>query len=180
MDLYQIFVTHNRPWTIREIFCFSVIFIIAAAVSCYLLYQKKIVCSQAVSGLLLLIFLGIVFASTVFTRVSDGIHNYELELFWSWRAVRHGSQEMLKENLLNMILLFPMGILLPIMFGKRLTGRAGLFIGIAVSAVIEICQLVFCRGLFEWDDMLHNGIGCMVGCLISRAVMKRRNRNKNG
>lgn len=21
-------------------------------------------------------------------------------------------------------------------------------------------------GLFEWDDMIHNGLGCMVGCLV--------------
>ena len=35
-----------------------------------------------------------------------------------------------------------------------------------ISAVIETSQLVFMRGLFEWDDMIHNGLGCMVGCLV--------------
>ena len=75
------------------------------------------------------------------------------------------SQPLLKENLLNMILLFPMGLLLPVMCGKRLSWWKGFLSGAAVSAAIEICQLVFCRGLFEWDDMIHNGIGCMAGCL---------------
>lgn len=34
------------------------------------------------------------------------------------------------------------------------------------EAIIEVCQLIFMRGLFEWDDILHNGLGCMVGCLV--------------
>lgn len=41
-----------------------------------------------------------------------------------------------------------------------------MLIGIVTSAMIETCQLVFYRGLFEWDDMIHNGIGCMIGCVI--------------
>ena len=30
------------------------------------------------------------------------------------------------------------------------------------------------RGLFEWDDMIHNGLGCMVGCLGVDGVVKNR------
>ncbi len=28
-----------------------------------------------------------------------------------------------------------------------------------MSATIELSQLIFMRGLFEWDDMIHNGLG---------------------
>ena len=35
-----------------------------------------------------------------------------------------------------------------------------------ISAVIETSQLVFMCGLFDWDDMIHNGLGCMVGRLM--------------
>ena len=31
-----------------------------------------------------------------------------------------------------------------------------LVIGILMSATIELSQLIFMRGLFEWDDMIHN------------------------
>lgn len=174
MNLYRIFIKHNRVWTIRETVGFSVIFLIAAAVSCCLLHQKKIARSQAVAGLILLVFLGIVFGSTVFTRMPDGEHHYELELFWSWKAVYHGSRKTLKENLLNMVLLFPVGVLLPVMFRRKLSWWQGLIAGGIVSAAIETCQLIFCRGLFEWDDMIHNCFGCMVGCMISGFVMKRK------
>ena len=95
MDLYQIFITHNRAWTIREIICFSILFFIVAVILFRMVGRGKIALSQAVAGLLLLLFLGIVFASTVFTRNPTGVHQYELELFWSWKAVYHGSREML-------------------------------------------------------------------------------------
>ena len=37
---------------------------------------------------------------------------------------------------------------------------------IQAAAMIKTSQLVFMRGLFEWDDMIHNGLGCMVGRLM--------------
>ena len=53
--------------------------------------------------------------------------------------------------------------------------------GICVSACIEISQLIFLRGLFEWDDMIHNAFGCMVGCILCNMVVRRDNkiRKKN-
>lgn len=173
MDVYQIFITHNRRWTIWETFCFSVIFVAAFFAAYRLVSQKKIVRPQAASGLLLLVFLGIVFGSTVFTRTPNGIHDYELEVFWSWKSVFAGNREILKENLLNMILLIPMGFLLPGIFHKSLSWKMGLLAGVIVSGVIETCQLIFCRGLFEWDDMIHNGIGCMIGCMIGSWFMAK-------
>ena len=79
MDIYQIIVTHNRSWTIREIIAFAVVFLIAAFLAAVLLKQHKIVVMQAVCGLLLT-FLAIVFGSTVFTR-TPGIRQYQPEVF---------------------------------------------------------------------------------------------------
>lgn len=42
----------------------------------------------------------------------------------------------------------------------------GLLVGITVSSAIEISQLWLCRGLFEFDDIIHNSLGCMLGCLL--------------
>ena len=49
------------------------------------------------------------------------------------------------------------------------------FIGILISAVIEVSQLVFMRGLFEWDDMIHNRIDC-----IGTNALWKRNEIRNG
>lgn len=159
--------------------CFSILFITAALVACILLCCKKIVFSQAAAALLLLLFLGVVFGSTVFTRNPSKDYKYELELFWSWKAARRGSREMLKEILLNMVLLLPAGILLPVMLKRKISWWKGFIIGFLISAMIETSQLIFRRGLFEWDDMIHNGIGCMVGCIFS-SLFIRRKKNRGG
>ena len=180
MDIYQIIVTHNRSWTIREIIAFAVVFLIAAFLAAVLLKQHKIVVMQAVCGLLLLTFLAIVFGSTVFTR-TPGIRQYQLEVFWSWKEIlgigkcgRLGSTAeggLLQENLLNILLLFPAGILLPGVTGRKLKWWMGLLAGIAVSSAIEISQLLLCRGLFEFDDIIHNSLGCMLGCLLGNRLL---------
>ena len=175
MDIYQIIITHNRSWTIREIIAFAVVFLIAAFLAAVLLKQHKIVVMQAVCGLLLLTFLAIVFGSTVFTR-TPGLRQYQLEVFWSWKEIlgigkcgRLGSTAeggLLQENLLNILLLFPAGILLPGVTDRKLKWWMGLLVGITVSSAIEISQLWLCRGLFEFDDIIHNSLGCMLGCLL--------------
>ena len=183
MDIYQIFITYNPAWTRREIICFSVLCLLVALSAGYLLWHKKILLSQAVSGMPLLIFLGVVFGSTVFARQPKDYREYRLELFWSWKEVFHGDRELLKENLLNILLLFPVGFLLPPLFHKKLPWWSGLLAGLIISAAIEIGQLVLCRGLFEWDDMVHNSLGCALGLLFGNIefivwnqLVKRRKR----
>ena len=66
LDLYQIFVTHNRKWTPFEIGCFLIIFLMAVVVCGYFQRKQNIVWQQSAAGLLLLLFLGVVFAFTVF------------------------------------------------------------------------------------------------------------------
>lgn len=122
----------------------------------------------------MVIFLGIVFGSTVFTRTST-VRQYELMPLWSWRAIiRYHDWGLLKEDLLNCILLLPAGALLPVITNRKVKWYQALVFGVLISAVIETSQLIFMRGLFEWDDMIHNGLGCMVGCLVVDRSVKNR------
>ncbi len=182
MGILQIFMQHHRSWTEREIFCFFAVLAVGLLVSAWLTRRGRICVSQAVAGLLLLAFLGLVFASTVFTRMPSQ-RRYELVLFWSWREVIiHRDWGLLEQNLLNCFLLFPMGLLLPIMMKSRSPMIMGFLMGLLVSVSIEICQLVFCRGLFEWDDMIHNALGSMLGCMVldrAAAWTKRIRRSKS-
>ncbi len=174
MKLYQIIMTHNRPWTAREIVAFLLIFLAAAIVSGILFKHNKLVLSQVIAVLTLLTFLSIVFASTVFTRTPSSEHTYELEFFWSWKQVFQGNKALFEENLLNIILLFPAGLLLPVIYRKTLSWQKGFFSGAFISFGIEFLQLVLARGLFEWDDIVHNGLGCMAGCIISSHFLKNK------
>ena len=180
MDIYQIIITHNHSWTVREIAAFAVVFLISVYWAVRLLKQKKIVTVQAIAGLSILTFLAIVFASTVFTR-TPGTRQYQLELFWSWKEIlgigkcgRLGSTAdggLLQENLLNILLLLPAGILLPGVFNREMKWWQGLLFGVMISSTIEFCQLVLCRGLFELDDIIHNSLGCMLGTLVGNKLL---------
>lgn len=52
--------------------------------------------------------------------------------------------------------------------------------GIILSGGIEVLQLVLRRGLFEWDDIFHNSLGCMlttiIGSRIYLIIMKIKSR----
>lgn len=174
MDIYQLWVAYNPQWSRRESLCFLAIFVVTLLVVVHNFYIKRITMVQAVAILALVVFLGIVFGSTVFTRIST-FRRYELIPFWSWRdIIRYHDQSLVIENLLNCILLLPAGALLPVIAGHKVKWYHALLFGGGVSAVIEVSQLVFMRGLFEWDDMIHNGLGCMVGCLLINIFMKKK------
>ena len=138
-----------------------------------LLKNKKIKVSQFIAGESLFLFLVVVLASTVFTRTSNGVHTYELIPLWSWYEIIAGNTALLEEIVLNMILLLPAGMLLPFVFDKKIKWYKAFVVGFIFSAFIEVCQLVLCRGLFEWDDMIHNALGAMVGCIVSNKVFEK-------
>ena len=168
MDIYQIFIKHNRAWSEREIIVFALVMLSAVVILAWLLHHRKIKISQAVAVIAFTVFLGIVLASTVFTREVE-VRQYKLIPFWSWREVIiHHDMELLQEILLNCILLLPVGCLLPVVRGAR----TAFAVGFGISAVIEVSQLLFRRGLFEWDDMIHNALGCMIGNVLVNVWMK--------
>lgn len=173
MDIYQIWTTYNKKWSKYEILAFSVILLLTVIIMAYCLWKKKLNIIQAGAVVAMVIFLGIVFGSTVFTRTST-VRQYELMPLWSWRAIiRYHDWGLLKEDLLNCILLLPAGALLPVITNRKVKWYQALLFGVLISAVIETSQLVFMRGLFEWDDMIHNGLGCMVGCLVVNGGVKK-------
>lgn len=166
MDIYQIWITYNKPWSKCELCFWGVVLALTIIIVVLEVRRKTISVIQAISICILIIFLGLVFSSTIFTRIST-VRQYELQPFWSWRKIiKYHDWELLKENLLNCILLLPVGALLPLIVKHKVKWYRALLIGILMSAMIEISQLVLKRGLFEWDDIIHNGLGCMMGCLI--------------
>ena len=88
---------------------------------------------------------------------------------WSWREVLlHQNLQMLWQILLNILLFLPLGILLEL--NRRWPTKVILVTGFSLSLGIEVCQLVFRLGWFEWDDILHNGLGCALGVGVVRLI----------
>ena len=67
------------------------------------------------------------------------------------------------EILLNIALFVPIGALLPLASGRKRGIWLALVTGILISTSIEGLQLWLCRGLFEFDDIFDNTLGCVLG-----------------
>lgn len=110
-------------------------------------------------------YMFLVLADTVLIR-SAGRLRYELLPFWSYRDYFNGTDDsLMKQIVANVVMFIPIGVLV----GKLLNWN-GVWIGAGFSVIIEITQLVTRRGLFEFDDILHNTIGTVIGVVLFMAL----------
>lgn len=173
MVIFKTIMSNYPVWTSHEMMVISIVLLSTFIFAMVLLCTHKIIFLQAVTGLLLSVYMILVLGTTLFTR-TPGERQYQLELFWSWKKIMYpigrqgavSSPGLLVENFLNILLLFPVGVLLPLILRKNMRWWQGLLVGIFISGFIEVNQLIFCRGLFELDDIIHNAIGCMTGCVM--------------
>lgn len=112
--------------------------------------------------LLFIAYMTLMFRTAVAKRLN-------LTLFWSYRLFLR-SAGMRREILFNIWLFVPLGLIL-----YRLTGRPrAALIAIALSAAIELTQYILGIGLCELDDIVSNGLGGSLGCLLGIAAAKLR------
>lgn len=88
-----------------------------------------------------------------------------INLFWTYAEIAKGggrARRLVIEILVNIIMMLPIGALLPAALGK---GKLlwTVLIGGAHSVAIELLQLILHRGLCELDDVFHNIIGILIG-----------------
>ena len=113
-----------------------------------------------------------------------GVGRVELVPFWSY-----SHPELRMEIVLNYILFIPFGLLLSLVKKGGEVEKAGeiesgvelstgriVLTGFLLAASIEIVQLVFRIGLFEFDDMIGNTIGCLIGAVVGKATRELKKR----
>lgn len=121
--------------------------------------------NQARKGVMttvLIEYMFLILGSCVIYRAAGDVMKYELIPFWSYAAIDAGQTELIEENLMNIALGIPVGFLLSFIFTHRSWWKAAL-VGFVFSSVIELSQLLFKRGLCEFDDVFHNTLGCVIG-----------------
>ena len=118
-----------------------------------------------IAWLLLVEYIFLIFCSTVIYRKGYEGAGYELSPFWSYTAIQEGRIELFAENIMNVVVFIPAGLLLCIAF-KQMTWWKALLIGCGISVTIEALQFFFMRGFSEVDDVMHNTLGCAIGFLI--------------
>jgi len=107
------------------------------------------------------------------------VRKYELIPFESYhKAFAEQNYVILLENVLNIFLFVPFGLLLRLLFQRKYMMWI-VFAAFVTSCTIEGLQFITHRGLCETDDMMHNTLGCIFGyslCpLICKTVKQLRN-----
>lgn len=114
--------------------------------------------------LFLLFYLGFVYMMTLAWR--EGIDVVKVELFWSYRQFM--SNASLRREIINNVFLFvPLGVITTRLLGGNGRVLLAVLICLALSVVIELLQLRMLQGTFEWDDMISNGVGGLIGSAIA-------------
>ena len=92
----------------------------------------------------------------------------------------HPQYNSVSNGLLNICSFIPVGVLVGLIVEKYKIGKA-MLIGLLISAVIEISQLIWERGIFDVDDFFNDVVGAFIGGLLvvcvtsicKKAKMKR-------
>lgn len=137
--------------------------IVAAGVA-WLLDGRRITPRPLLAAYILFILMETVIGRKV------GVGRVELVPFWSY-----SHPELRMEIILNYILFVPLGLLLYLCFGEKF-GLRVVLAGVLLSASIELIQLVFKIGVFEFDDMIGNTIGCLVGAVVGKTTKEIKKR----
>jgi len=137
---------------------------VVTGIAAFAFYRKeKLSLRTWVTVPVLAFYLSFVATITIIARIPSHSAQYRLMLFWSYRAIAGGQTDLIAEVFWNVVLFIPIGIFLMILFTNRFRIITALGCGLLMSVCIEVVQLVFHRGLFEFDDMVHNTLGTLIG-----------------
>lgn len=121
---------------------------------------------------LIAFYLSFVATITIVSRQPTLNAQYNYLLFWSYRAILGGEIYLIAQVFWNVVLFIPIGILLSLTLGTKNKWVIKVGIGFLLSLSIEIIQLFSHRGLFEFDDIIHNTLGTVIGIGIYLFFMK--------
>ena len=111
------------------------------------------------------LYLCLVYTSTVLSRDVVPERGAALQPFWSYAQWIQGNEVFLTYIILNILMLLPVGFSMSALWQDS---KRTVLLGFCFSCLIEMSQLLTGRGLFEIDDILHNTLGVILGILLYR------------
>lgn len=147
--------------------------LISVIVAALLIAGLSLLLGKKGNAMLGVLFLFCIAYMTLFYR-EEGDPRSKIELFWSYR--QFFSSASLRLEIVNNIWLFlPLGTIL-FRLSRR---RRVMVIAVLISVGIELLQFVTGLGLAEFDDVLSNGLGGMLGTWLGYVMLPFGRQNAN-
>ena len=125
-----------------------------------LIFSRRLDLVRRIALSLIIPYLFLTLVATVIKRSPTVESRIMLEPFRTYR--QYFTDEFIWfEIRANILLFIPIGFLLPMVIKKPIWLPP--IIGIGISVIIELIQLITHRGLCETDDVISNTIGFMIG-----------------
>ncbi|NLC96234.1 MAG: VanZ family protein [Erysipelotrichaceae bacterium] len=179
----MIFIINNLSKIIIHITIFLIIYILIRLL--YIkIYNKKTILNQEILKLLFWTYLYSIITITILISLPKDLSSLFpldfkgnintttfLVVTHTINSIKHGNYQYILINVLgNIVAFIPLGILLPIIYGKK-----GLFnvliYGFTFSFFIEIIQSLLFRAT-DVDDIMLNTLGTLIGYFIYRFIIK--------
>ena len=115
-------------------------------------------------------YIAVVISSTIIFRpeVNCSFPQLELTPFWTYFAVAENHPEIsIWDIILNVVLFVPFGLLAKMLYPHEPVWKI-LVAALALSLVIEVSQYILKRGVTQFDDVMHNIIGAVIGWLLAK------------
>lgn len=141
-----------------------------------LLYKKgKLSKHSRNISILLWIYTLFLLYITIIGRYTFDDYRERLIPFESYRQYfTTGNISELKGIILNILIFIPFGFLIAKLFRNRKSANIAFCSGFFLTVAIESLQYITHTGTFETDDIIHNSIGTMIGCLLWIAMKHRK------
>ncbi len=125
--------------------------------------------------ILLIEYLFIVVCSTIICRGVKSLEFDRLELvpLWTYNSIITNVKGVsVWDIVLNVVLFIPLGFLIKLLWTSISLKRI-IFIAIGCSFLIEINQYIYEKGVAQFDDIMHNTIGAVIGWLIASLFVRK-------
>ncbi|MCU4813584.1 VanZ family protein [Bacillus cereus] len=133
--------------------------------------EKKFAKRQVILLILIIGYYSLLIIATTFGRSAENIFVRTIDfdvLSQYQQAWNQFSFNSFFHIIVNIGMLFPLGILFPLLSAVFLKAKWMLISSITTSLFIETLQFITLRGSAELDDLLHNTIGMMLGyCIVN-------------
>ena len=141
--------------------------------------EKKLNKKSVLLAIVNLFYLLVVFSAVFMNR--NSVSHFEVQrLFSSYKTAWYTCSAQAWRNIvLNILLFVPFGVLLPLWGKKTDKPYFVIPIGAASSLIIEAVQYIFKIGVFEFDDVLNNTVGVLLGYCVYRLFSAIRNKAVN-
>lgn len=137
---------------------------------------RKLLNSIPKKELVVYLVIGFYFGGLVWLTFLNRNFSYTMRIvhpFWSYGQIVTGHFDSLKENIENVILFVPLGYFYKMLFHQ--SHKKALYLGLLISIMIELMQFFTTLGIFEFDDILHNSVGALLGSILYHFMPVRVN-----